>query len=160
MWIIVTKEDGSFEKFNRSRMVESLEAIGVDRKTAKKISKGIDEHPRISVHEIKNKIFEVLDGIDPKLADRYYMTKKVHVKSKHVQTDGSAFLSEFLMEFIGVGRGEKLDLFHYDRDFTLRAYPLQFDHDDHETIFMSDHDRKIMNIKNGDQVGICKHREP
>lgn len=159
MTIMIRKEDGSYEKFHRHMIVESLEAVGLDRKTAKRLAKGIDEHPGLSEHEIKSRLFEELDKIDPMLADRYYMTKKVHVKSEHVQIDGSALLSDYLMEYLDLSRGGKMDLFHRDMDCTLRVYPLHFDHDDHETIFMSDHDIKRMNIKRGEQVAICRHRE-
>jgi hypothetical protein len=159
MTIIVKKEDGSYEKFHRNMIKESLEAVGVDSKTAKMLSKGIQEHKGITEHEIKSRIFDELDRIDPELADRYYVTKKVHVRKEHVQVDGSALLSQYLMDYLDLGRGEKMDVFHCDKDCTLRAYPIQFEHDDHETIFLSQHDIEKMSIKKRDQVAICKHRE-
>ncbi|MFW3146936.1 MAG: hypothetical protein ACMUIE_09015 [Thermoplasmatota archaeon] len=159
MTIIVNKEDGSYQKFDRSKIVESLVAVGVDHKTAKKMAKEIHEHHGISEHEIKSKLFEMLDKLDPAIADRFYMTKKVHVRSDTMEVEGNALLSDFLMDYLDMRRGEKLDLFHLDKKCTLRAYPMRFEHDDHETVFLSHGDIHRMDIGKHDQVAICKHRE-
>ncbi|MGA1793391.1 MAG: ATP cone domain-containing protein [Thermoplasmatota archaeon] len=159
MTIYVTKEDGSFEKFKRSNIVQSLEAMGVDHKKAKELAKQVVEKQRMTEHEIKFMIFEMLDKIDPELADRYYMTKKVHVHNESMQVTGNALLSDFLMEYLDLRQGDRMDIFHGDKKTIMRAYELHFKHDDHETIFMSDHDMKLMDIRKGDQVGICKHHE-
>ncbi|MGA1872881.1 MAG: hypothetical protein ACMUHY_04355 [Thermoplasmatota archaeon] len=159
MTIYVTKEDGSYEKFKRANIVHSLEAMGVDHKTAKKLAKEVHEKQRMTEHEIKYTIFNLLDNIDPALADRYYMTKKVHVRDEATRVDGSALLSDFLMGYLDIRPGEKMDVFHGEKKSVMRAYEVHFAHDDHDTIFMSEHDMRSMDIRRGDQVGICKHRE-
>ena len=157
MTIYVVKEDGSFERFKRSNIKDSLEAMGLDNKTAKSISREIHERNRMSEHEIKTTIFNLLDEIDPDLADRYYLTKKVHVKEEGMQVSGTVLLSEFLMDCLDLGRGEKIDIFHGDKKSHLRAYGFKFKDDDNQTMFMSSRDMKSLDLKRGDQVGICKH---
>ena len=157
MTIHVVKEDGAIKKFRRSNIIESLEAIGVERKTAKELAKKVHEKQKIREHEIKFMVFGMLDEIDPTLADRYYMTTKVHVKNDASQVSGNALLSNFLMEYLDLRPGDKIDVFHGNKRSTIRSYRIQSPHDDHETILMSASDMKSMDIRSGDQAGICKH---
>jgi hypothetical protein len=158
MTIVVRKEDGTYQKFDRSNIVQSMEAVGVDRKTAKELAKQVHEKQAMTEHEIKSMVFSLLDNIDPTYADRYYVTKKVSVHREESQVNGIVLASEYLLGYLDAKWGDMVDVFHHDRKATMKVIATHAQHEDHEIVFMSDHDMKSLEIKKGDQIGICKHR--
>jgi arginine/ornithine N-succinyltransferase beta subunit len=159
MTIVVRKEDGTYEKFNRSNIVQSLEAVGLDRKIAKELAKQVHEKQTMTEHEIKSIIFGLLDNIDPACAERYYFTKKVTVHKEESQVNGIVMASEYLLGFLDTKWGDMVDIFHTDKKATMKVIATHTQHEDHEIVFMSDHDMRSLEIKKGDQIGICKHRK-
>jgi hypothetical protein len=159
MSIKVKLEDGTDEKFHKKYIVESLEAIGLDHDNAKQIAKAVEKHKGISEHEIKVKVFDQLDKLDPVLADRYMRTKKVIVKSEASEVDGNALLPEFLMEYFELRNGDEIDVFHGNNFRTLRAIGMKdiYHHQDHNSIFISHKDMKMISAKENHQVAMCKH---
>lgn len=157
MTVRVRREDGSVEKFQRSRIVESLETMGLDHKAAKRIAKEVHEHDWISEHEIKVKVFSKLDQIDSKMADEYFTTHKVHVKSETMQIAGNVLIPDHLMDLLEIRIGDKTDIIHHEKHEVMRAYRIESGKKDHDIIYMSDMDMKKINVKNHDQVAICKH---
>ncbi|MGA1822499.1 MAG: hypothetical protein ACMUIG_08225 [Thermoplasmatota archaeon] len=159
MSVRVRKEDGTVEKFQRSKIVESLETMGLDHKTAKRIAKEVHEHDWISEHEIKVKVFGKLDQIDSRIADEYFSTHKVHVKSETMQMEGNVLIPDNLMDLLEIRVGDKMDMIHHEKHAVLRAYRIGAAKNDHDFIYMSEKDMRKMNIRNKDQVAICKHVE-
>ena len=155
----VKLEDGSMEKFHKAYIIESLETVGLDHKSAKKIANEVEKHKGMTEHEIKVKIFQKLDMIDKEMANRYMETKKVHVKSEALQVMGNVLLPEFLMSYQELRSGEQIDVIHGDKNVVLRAYEMKdiHNHQDHNVIFMSDRDMGQIGINGNNQVGICKH---
>lgn len=159
MSIKVRKEDGSDEKFHRSNIVESLETVGLDHKTAKGIANQIEVHKGISEHEIKVKIFEILDEMDPKIADQYLVTKKVYVKSESFEVDGAVLASKILMEYLDLYNNEKVDIIHCQNRLTIRVHEKVDSIKELNVIYMSHHDMEKIEIKERSLVAICKHVE-
>jgi len=159
MSVRVRKEDGSVEKFQRSKIIESLETMGLDHNIAKRIAKEVHEHDWISEHEIKVKVFSKLDQIDQGIADDYFTTHKVHVKSESISIAGNVLLPDHLMTLLDLRVGDKMDMIHHETHAVMRAYRIDSNKKDHDFIYISDADMKKMNIKNRDQVAICKHIE-
>jgi hypothetical protein len=159
MSVKVRLEDGSMEKFSKSNIIESLETIGLDHKSAKKIANEIEKHKGISEHEIKIKIFQILDSMDSEIADKYMKTKKVFVKSESMPVEGSVLIPEFLMDYLQLRYGDNIDLFHNEKSCILRSYGMKdiYHHQEHNTIFLSERDMIKMDIKENHQVAICKH---
>jgi hypothetical protein len=153
------KEDGTHEKFHRSYIVESLETIGMDHKTAKTIAERIEPHKGISEHEIKVSVFKILDEMDSKLADEYLVTKKVYVKSESFQVDGAVLVPKLLMEYLDLHSNDKVDVIHCHKRVTLRAHERSESEKQLNVIYMSEHDMKKLDSKNRSLVAICKHVE-
>ena len=95
------------------------------------------------------------------MANIYMTTKKVHVKSESMQMKGRVLLPEFLMEYLQLRNGDKVDVIHTFKNAVLHAYELKdvYHHQDHDIIFMSEDDLKTIDAKEKDQVAICKHHE-
>ena len=161
MSVKVKLEDGTLEKFHKSYIIESLETIGVDHKSAKKIASEIEKHKGITEHEIKVKIFQKLETMNKEFADKYMSTKKVHVKSEALQVTGNVLLPEFLMTYLELRYGDKIDVIHGYNNSVLRAYGLKniYHHQDNDIIFMSEKDMNKIEIVEKNQVAICKHHE-
>jgi len=157
----VKLEDGTLEKFHKSNIVDSLEAIGVDHISAKRIANEIKKHKGMSEHEIKVQVFQKLDMVNKEVANVYLATKKVHVKSETMKVKGHALLPEFLMSYLELRSGDKLDIIHGHKHIVLRSYELKdvYQHQDHDMIFMSEDDMNQIEAKEKDQVAICKHHE-
>ncbi len=149
------------EKFHKAYIVESLETMGVDRASAKNMASEIEKHKGMTEHEIKVKIFQKLNTVNMDLANKYMSTKKVHVKSEAMQVKGNVLLPEFIMTYIKIRNGDKIDVIHGYNNSVLRAYELKdiYHHQDHDIIFMSEKDMNQMEIKEKNQVAICKHHE-
>jgi hypothetical protein len=158
MTIKVRKEDGSLEKFHRSYIVESLETLGMDRDSAKLIAGQIPADKDITEHEIKARIFRMLDEMDPELAEKYLVTKKVHVKSESFQIRGNLLVPTKIMEYLELRNGDKVSVIHCKDNCVLRAYEKSNSDNEHDVVFMSPDDMKNIEIKKGKQVAICKHR--
>ena len=154
-------EDGSTEKFHKSYIVESLEAIGVDHISAKRIANEIKKHKGMTEHEIKVQVFQKLDMVNKEIANVYLATKKVHVKSDASHVKGNVFLPEFLMSYLTLKNGDKIDVIHGFKNIVLRSHELKdlYHHQDHDMIFMSEDDMALIDAKEKDQVAICKHHE-
>ncbi len=161
MSVKVKLEDGEMERFHRSYIVGSLETVGLDHITAKGIAKDIEKHKGMTEHDIKIKIFQKLDEIDPKIATKYKDTKKVRVSSESMQADGNALIPEFLMSYLELRNGDKIDVFHGNKNSLVRVNGLKdmYHHQDHNMIFLSDRDMKDIDIKERSLVAICKHQE-
>ncbi len=159
MSIKVRKEDGSEEKFHRSYIVESLETVGLDHKVAKDIANQIEVHKGISEHEIKVKIFKILDEMDPKIADEYLVTKKVYVKSESFEVDGVVLVPKRLMEYLDLRNNDKTDLIHCHDRLTLRAHEKVGSDKEMNVVYLSHHDMKKIETKDRSLVAICKHIE-
>lgn len=161
MSVKVRLEDGTLEKFHKSYIIESLETIGVDHVSAKRIANEIEKHKGITEHEIKVKVFQKLDMVNREIADKYMSTKKVHVHSETMQVKGNVLLPEFLMEYLELKNGDKIDIIHGSLHTILRAYELKdmYHHQDHDLIFMSEEDMSEIQVKEKNQVAICKHHE-
>ena len=159
MSVKVKLEDGSEEKYHKGYIIESLETIGLDHATAKKIANEVEKHRGISEHEIKVKIFRILDSIDCNLADQYMRTKKVRVRSETMEIKGNALLPEFLMEYLGLRNGDEIDIIHGNSSSIIRAYGMTdtYHHQDHNSILMSHNDMKNIGVREQHQVAICKH---
>lgn len=155
----VRMENGSLEKFNRSYIVESLETIGMDHEEAKNIAKLVKPHKEMTQHEIKVKVFKFLDEMDHALADKYLVTKKVHVKHGSFQVDGEALLPGSVMKYLDLQTGNKIDLIHCTDNCTLRAHERNHSEDDGDIVFLSEHDMKKITAKEKTLVAICKHVE-
>jgi hypothetical protein len=157
----VKLEDGSLEKFHKSYIIESLEAIGVDHISAKRIANEIKKHKGMTEHEIKVAVFKKLDMVNSEIANKYLSTKKVHVKSDASHVKGNVLLPEFLMSYLELKNGDKIDICHVFKHITLRAYELKDvdNHQSHDLIFMSEDDMKLIDVKEKHQVAICKHHE-
>jgi hypothetical protein len=152
-------ENGSLEKFHRSYIMESLETIGMDHDEAKSISKMIEPHKEMTQHEIKVKVFKILDEMNHDLADRYLITKKVHVKHGSFQVDGEALLPSSIMDYLDLQTGNKIDLIHCSTNCTLRAHQKNDSEKDGDVVYLSDHDMKKIEVKGKTLVAICKHVE-
>jgi hypothetical protein len=155
----VRMENGSLEKFHRSYIMESLETIGMDHDEAKTISKMIEPHKDMTQHEIKVKVFKILDEMDHAMADKYLVTKKVHVKHGSFQVDGEALIPDSIMEYLDLQTGNKIDLIHCTSNCTLRAHQKDHSEDDGDVVFLSKHDMRKIEAKGKTLVAICKHVE-
>jgi hypothetical protein len=158
MSIKVKLEDGEMEKFHRSYIVESLEAVGLDHHNAKEISKTIGKRDGMTEHDIKVKVYQKLDEIDSEIAERYLKTKKVRVKIESMQVMGHVMVPEFLMTFLELKHGDKIDIIHGEENQVLRVSGLHID-EEHNVILLSERDMKKLNVKEKGQVAICKHHE-
>lgn len=159
MSIKVRKEDGTEEKFHRSYIVESLETLGMDHKTAKNVASQIEAHKWISEHEIKVKVFKILDEMDPKLADQYLVTKKVYVKHETFQVDGEVLVPKTLMDYLDLRNGDKVDVIHCHNRDTYRAHEKSVEKKELNVVYMGKHDMKKLDVKDRSLVAICKHEE-
>lgn len=160
MTIKVRLEDGTEEKFSRSNIIGSLEAVGLDHKTAKQIAGNVEKHLGITEHEIKVKIFEKLDSIDSMIADDYMRTKKVHVNSETFGVKDNALLPGFLMEYLDLRNGDKVDVIHGDKRIIVHAFQVDDKYHSnahHDMIFLSKANIKEMKIKDKALVAVCKH---
>ena len=155
----VTLEDGTSESFDRSKIVESLATIGMDRHSAKMIAGHIEPHPGITEHEIKVKVFRLLDEIDPKLSERYLRTKKVHVSREAMDLIGHVMVPRMILDYLEMNSGDKMDIIHCDRNCTLKAHLISDSDHAHDTVLLSHFDMDRMGLKNKALVAICKHYE-
>jgi len=157
MTIKVRMENGSLEKFHRSYIVESLQTLGMDRDSARLIAEQIPGDKDITEHEIKARIFRMLDEMDSSLAEKYLVTKKVHVKSESFQIKGNLLVPIKIMEYLGLRSGDKVSVIHCKDNCILRAYEKSNSDHEHDVVFMSPDDMKNIEIKKGNQVAICKY---
>jgi hypothetical protein len=159
MFEMIRKDDGNLERFHRHDIVESLVSIGLEHKEAKEIAKKIKKHNGMTEHEIKVKIFDLLEEIDPNLADMYFRTKKVLVKHDLSRIPGYVLMPQYLMDYLDLQRGSKVDVIHTKTNGYLRAIDFHLVDEDHDTVFMSEQDMSKLDIKDGEMVAICKHNE-
>lgn len=160
MTVRIRLEDGSDDKFRRSDIIESLETVGLDHRRAKMIAGEVEKHRGITEHEIKVKIFQKLDSIDSMLADDYMKTKKVHVSNESLGIKNSALLPQFLMEYLDIKNGDKIDVIHGDHRVVMTARRIDDNYHKnlhHDQIFLSDRDMKDLKVKGHSRVAICKH---
>jgi hypothetical protein len=160
MTVRIRLEDGSDDKFRRSDIIESLETVGLDRKRAKMIASEVEKHKGITEHEIKVKIFQKLDSIDSMLADNYMKTKKVHISNESLGIKDHALIPGFLMEYLDIKTGDKIDVIHGDRKLIMAARGIDDSYHKnlhHDQIFLSQRDMKDLKVKQHSRVAICKH---
>lgn len=153
----VTLEDGTSEKFDRSKIVESLITVGMDRHSAKMIAGQIEPHPGITEHEIKVKVFRLLDGIDTNLSERYLKTKKVHVGRETMDMIGHIMVPQQVLDYLEINSGDKVDVIHCDRNCALRVHVINNPDQAHDTVLLSHYDMERMGLKNKALIAICKH---
>jgi len=159
MSVKVILEDGSQEKYHKAYIIESLESVGLDHRTAKDIANEVKKHKGITEQEIKEQIFQILVKIDIGKANMFMKTKKVLVKKESMQVIGNVLLPEFLMKNQELRNGDRINIFHGENSTVLRAYGMtdQDNHQDHNTIFMSEKDMKGIDVQEKHQVAIRKY---
>lgn len=155
----VRMENGSLEKFHMSYIIESLETIGMDHEDAKEIAKMVEPHKEMTQHEIKVKVFKFLDKMDHELADKYLVTKKVHVRSESFQVVGEALLPRSVMDYLDLDNGNKISVIHCRKNCVLRAHHTTSPKNDGDIVYLSEHDMKNIDVKGRSLVAICKHIE-
>ncbi|MDG6224231.1 MAG: hypothetical protein QCI82_01825 [Candidatus Thermoplasmatota archaeon] len=153
----VTLEDGTQERFRRKKIVESLKTVGLDSDSSNMIADMIDPHPGITEHEIKVKVFRLLDDMDQKIAERYLKTKKVHIQKEPMGYTGHVMIPKVVMDYLELRSGDMVDIIHCDKNCKLRAH--QIDARDNDRILVSPLDLEAMGIKNRSPIAICKHVE-
>ena len=160
MRVKVRLEDGTQEKFDRGKIVESLETVGLDRHTSKMIADQIIPHEGMTEHEIKVKVFRILDDIDPRFSDKYLRTKKVYIQKEQMDVIGNALLPRVVMEYLDLRNGEKVDIIHCEKNCTLKAFQIDDPEHAHDRVVVSHYDMDRMGLKPRSQIAICKHMDP
>jgi len=155
----VTLEDGTHERFDRSKIFKSLTTVGMDPHSARMISEQIEPHPGITEHEIKVKVFRLLDDIDPAVSERYLRTKKVYIRTESLDAPGHVMVPRAVLEYLEIKSGDKVDIIHCDRNCTLRAHEMEDRDHSHNTVLLSHYDMEKMGLKNKTMIAICKHHD-
>lgn len=117
----VRKKDGRTEKFDRSKIERSIRASGSDEKTAKEVARMVPEKEETTSEEIRKTVSREVRKRDPKVADRYDITRRLAAKKAVDAARGSANLTEDVMRGMNLKRGDTIEVLHGEKRHTVKV---------------------------------------
>jgi len=152
----VTCGDGRKERFSRRKIVVSLETLGLDRRSALRISRSIVYHKDITTEEIKFKIGYLLKRIDKKLAKRFLSSRDLSPRESESGIWGKCLLTEKDMKRIDVKAGQEIEATDGKKNVTLRAYAINDPYYKFGSVYISEHDLGLLDIGFGSRILLRK----
>ena len=118
----IVKVDGSVVPFDRTKLVRSMRAAGVDEATSEDVAGTIASGTeRSSSQEIRHQVMQELGARDRESAERYDATRRLVAKMAIEVEGGVARLPEGTMLSMRLGQGEAIQLRNDGRAVTVRA---------------------------------------
>ena len=157
MSIRIRKRNGRYQKFRRSKIVQSLQKAGLETRMAKTISKMVKVENGMSAGELKYRVHNVLKKVESKVAEKYWSTRGFKVNDEVFEVDGSAIISEETMDDLDLHIGETIDIFNGEKYETVRAYEVSGHGINPGEIYLSHNDMFDIGVHAGSRIAIRKH---
>ncbi|MGA1866525.1 MAG: hypothetical protein ACMUFK_03555 [Thermoplasmatota archaeon] len=153
----IRKKNGRRERYRESKLVLSLVKAGLDKHTARSVAESLRVKNGMYTREIKCRIFDYLDEIDPEIAQRYFSTMGMKVTAETFDVNGYALMSPETMKDLEIRPGDTIDIFNGNRSETERVFPGKGIRKAGETLSISHHDMHNIGVHDGSRVAVRKH---
>ncbi len=111
----VKKHTGEMEDFDRQKLEQSIVRAGAKPETARQVAERIQPSESMSTEELRAKVADELQRIDPAVSGAYASTRQLTAKGLSDVALGVARVHEDLGRRLGAEAGQNVIVMHGDR---------------------------------------------